>query len=69
MSRFGPGEGLELDQSRCMKGAAYTIIIEVRPHPCAVDSTILTGRSHEQARLEQTTGWRRLLYSEGWGDK
>ncbi len=28
--RFGPGEGLELDQSRCMKGSAYTIIIEVK---------------------------------------
>ncbi len=27
--RFGPGEGLELDQSRCMKGSAYTVIIEV----------------------------------------
>ena len=28
--RFGPGEGLELDQSRCMKGSAYSVIIEVK---------------------------------------
>jgi hypothetical protein len=28
-NRFGPGEGLELDQSRCMKGSAYSVIIEV----------------------------------------
>jgi hypothetical protein len=32
-ARFESGQGLELDQSRCMKGAAYTIIMEVSQSP------------------------------------
>jgi hypothetical protein len=43
------GQGLSLDPSRCVKNAAYTMIV--------------------QASLDATEGWRRILFSKGWGDK
>jgi hypothetical protein len=45
---FEAGEGLAIEQDRCLKSPAYTIYIK--------------------AALDLTTGWRRLVQSEGWGD-
>jgi hypothetical protein len=45
---FNKGEGLAVEQARCLKTSAYTIYIK--------------------ASLDQISGWRRLVMSDGWGD-
>ena len=46
--RFGAGQGLSLDNDRCITGKAYTIYLE--------------------ASLDTTSGWRRIIGADGWGD-
>jgi len=46
--RFGAGQGLSVDEGRCIDGKAYTIYLE--------------------ARLDTTSGWRRIIGANGWGD-